>query len=125
MTEKQKVLIVEDDPNMIELYSLLLEQDGYEPIPAVGGHEALRLLEETTVDLILLDLMMPVVDGWTVLRAIKENDRLANIPVIIATIRDPLEDPRQVEAHAGMFEGYLVKPFIVHDLLLKIREAMK
>jgi two-component system response regulator ResD len=125
MTNKPRILIIEDDRNMIELYSLLLQQDGYETISAMGGQEALSLLEETTVDLILLDLMMPVVDGWTVLRSIRENDKLAEIPVIIATIKDPLADPREVEAHAGLFEGYLVKPFIVHDLLTQIRKALK
>jgi CheY-like chemotaxis protein len=125
MTDKPRILIIEDDRNMIELYSLLLQQDGYDTIPAMGGPEALRLLEDTTVDLILLDLMMPVVDGWTVLRSIRENPKLADIPVIIATIKDPLADPREVEAHRGLFEGYLVKPFIVHDLLTQIRDALK
>jgi CheY-like chemotaxis protein len=124
MTRKPRIMIVEDDRNMIELYSLFLEQEGYEPVPAMGGQEALRLLKETSVDLILLDLMMPVVDGWAVLRAIREQETLRALPVIIATIRSPIEDPRQVEAHAGLFEGYLVKPFIVHDLLLQIKEAL-
>jgi CheY-like chemotaxis protein len=124
MTRKPRILIVEDDHNMIELYSFLLAQEGYETIPALGGHEALRLLEKTEVDLVLLDLMMPVVDGWTVLRAIRQQESLRTLPVIIATIRDRLEDPRSVEEHAGLFEGYLVKPFIVHDLLLQIKEAL-
>ena len=69
MTQKRRVMIIEDDLDTIELLRVILELRGYEPIPALGGKAGLRLLEEEwPVDLILLDLMMDDIDGWTVLR---------------------------------------------------------
>lgn len=124
MALKRRIMIIEDDPDMIELLSLILKRGGYEPIPALGGQEGLRLLPETEVDLILLDLMMEDMSGWAVLETIKGDDSLRTVPVIIVSARHHLEDPAQTSAHAGQFEGYLVKPFIVRDLLTEIQEAM-
>jgi CheY-like chemotaxis protein len=124
MSTKQRIMIIEDDPDMIELLGLILRRGGYEPIPALGGKEGLRLLPETKVDLILLDLMMEDMSGWAVLETIKSDESLRSVPVIIVSARHHLEDPAQTTAHAGQFEGYLVKPFIVRDLLSEIQEAM-
>jgi CheY-like chemotaxis protein len=124
MTDKQKVMIIEDDPDMIELLSLILNRGGYEPIAALGGRQGLHLLEESPVDLILLDLMMDDLSGWTVLEVIKADEHLRSIPVLIISARHYLEDPHQTKAHAGEFEGYLVKPFVVRDLLTQIEEAV-
>ena len=124
MVSKQRIMIIEDDPDMIELLSLILKRGGYEPIPALGGKEGLRLLPETDADLILLDLMMEDMSGWAVLETIKKDENLRDVPVIIVSARHHLEDPVQTTAHAGQFEGYLVKPFIVRDLLTEIQEAM-
>ena len=71
MTSKRRVMIIEDDPDMIEMLSLILQRGGYEPLPALGGREGLLLLRETAVDVILLDLMMDDLNGWDVLKAIK------------------------------------------------------
>jgi CheY-like chemotaxis protein len=125
MTEKLRVMIIEDDADMIELLSLILKRGGYEPLPALGGVEGLRHLEETPVDLILLDLMMDDMSGWTVLETVKANERLRHIPVLIVSARHHLEDPAQTAAHADQFEGYLVKPFVVRNLLAQIEEAMR
>jgi CheY-like chemotaxis protein len=125
MEQKQRVMIIEDDSDMIDLLSVILRRGGYQPIPALGGLKGLQLLQETKVDLILLDLMMNDISGWTVLETIKEDKALCPIPVLIISARHYLEDPRQTEAHAGQFEGYLVKPFVVHDLLSQIEEVME
>jgi CheY-like chemotaxis protein len=125
MTQPNRIMIIEDDPDMIELLSLILRRGGYDPIPALGGQEGLRRLQEEEIDLILLDLMMDDVSGWTVLETIKADKRLRSVPVIIVSARHHLEDPVQTTAHAEQFEGYLVKPFIVRDLLSQIREAME
>jgi adenylate cyclase len=124
MALKRRIMIIEDDPDMIELLSLILRRGGYEPIPALGGKEGLRLLPETKADLILLDLMMEDMSGWAVLETIRSDESLRSLPVIIVSARHHLEDPAQTNAHAGQFEGYLVKPFIVRDLLSEIEEAM-
>jgi CheY-like chemotaxis protein len=125
MADKLRVMIIEDDVDMIELLSLILKRGGYEPLPALGGKEALRLLEEAPVDLILLDLMMEDVSGWTVLETIKANERLRAIPVLIVSARHHLEDPVQTAVHSDQFEGYLVKPFVVRNLLAQIEEAVR
>jgi CheY-like chemotaxis protein len=109
---------------MIDLLKLILRRGGYEPIPALGGREGLRLLEESGADLILLDLMMDDMSGWNVLEAIKQHEQLQEIPVLIVSARHQLEDPHQTTAHAHLFEGYLVKPFVVRDLLSQIDEVL-
>lgn len=125
MTEKRQIMIIEDDPDMIDLLSLVLKRGGFEPIPALGGQEGLRLLQETSVDLILLDLMMEDMSGWTVLESVKADERHRTTPVIIVSARHHLEDPSQTVAHADQFEGYVVKPFLVRDLISQIKETIQ
>jgi DNA-binding response OmpR family regulator len=125
MTAKPRVLIIEDDADMIELLSVILRRGGYEPVSALGGEDGLRKLREGEADLILLDLMMEDISGWKVLEQIKDDKTLSQIPVLIVSARHYLEDPIETESHAGLFEGYLVKPFIVHDLLTQIKEALE
>ena len=125
MAEQLRVMIIEDDPDMIELLSLILRRGGYEPLAALGGREGLRLLEQDPVDVILLDLMMEDMSGWTVLEAIKANECTRDIPVLIVSARHHLEDPVQTTAHEDQIEGYLVKPFVVRNLLAQIEEAVR
>jgi CheY-like chemotaxis protein len=122
---KQRVMIIEDDADMIELLSLVLKRGGYEPVAALGGCEGLRILQETPADLILLDLMMDDISGWTLLQTIKKDSNLRDIPVLIVSAKHYLEDIDQTAAHAKLFEGYLVKPFVVEDLLSQIVEALE
>jgi CheY-like chemotaxis protein len=117
-------MIIEDDLDMIELLSVILRRGGYEPVPAVGGLEGLRNLQEQGADLILLDLMMEDLNGWKVLETVKTDEKLCQIPVLIISARHHLEDPKATAAHEGQFEGYLVKPFVVRDLLTAILEAL-
>ena len=125
MTQKPRVLVIEDDPDMIDLLSVILRRGGYQPVSALGGQEGLRILREEGADLILLDLMMDDIGGWRVLELVKQDESLRSIPVLIVSARHFLEDPDQTTAYAGLFEGYLVKPFIVRDLLTKIVEALE
>ena len=125
MTEaKQRVMIIEDDADMIELMTLILKRGGYEPVPAMGGVEGLRLLRETGADLILLDLMMEDMNGWTVLEAIRADETWRHIPVLIVSARHYLEDGAHSPTKRDFFEGYLVKPFVVKDLFTQIVEAL-
>ena len=73
---KTTVLCIEDEPEMIDLFRVILERKGYRVVGAVGGQEGLKALETCTPDLILLDLMMPDVDGWEVFRQVRANARL-------------------------------------------------
>ena len=121
---KRKIVIIEDDPDMIELLSLILRRGGYEPVPALGGQEGVRVLQEQGADLVLLDLMMGDMGGWSVLRIVKSDEKLRSIPVVIVSAKHHQEDPDTTRAYAHLFEGYLVKPFVMQDLLSQITEAL-
>jgi CheY-like chemotaxis protein len=125
VTGKPRILIIDDDPRAIDLITFLLRDGGYETLSAVGGTEGLRLLKETEIDLVILDLVMDDMDGWAVLRAIRADEGLRTLPIVIISARHPLEYPRETSTHADQYEGYLVKPFIVHDLVVKIAEVLQ
>ena len=121
-----RILMIDDDREMITLGRLILEREGFEVISAHGGLEGLEILNkgDQQIDLILLDIMMLGMDGWQVLQIIKSNEKLAHIPVIMLTARHYLEDESETSNYAGMFDGYVVKPFVVRDLLGKIKDLI-
>lgn len=82
---KKKILVVEDDQFLINAYAMKLEHDGYEVLMAKNGQEALTIVETTNPDLIILDLIMPIMDGFTVLEQLKNNPSTRMIPVMIAS----------------------------------------
>lgn len=120
MTQRKRILIIEDDPDTIQLLQVVVRTGGYEPVTALGGEAGLARLRETPVSLVLLDLMMDDVDGWTVLRTIKQNPAFADLPVVILSVRNPLEDPSLFKVHRDLFAAYVVKPFNVRELLDRI-----
>lgn len=122
-----RILMIDDDREMITLGRLILEREGFEVISALGGIEGLNILQKADkpIDLILLDIMMLGMDGWQVLQIIKNNQELAQIPVIMLTARHYLEDESETTNYAGLFDGYVVKPFVVRDLLGKIKDLIK
>ena len=121
-----RILMIDDDREMITLGCLILEREGFEVISAHGGLEGLEILNKADqqIDLILLDIMMLGMDGWQVLQIIKSNEKIAHIPVIMLTARHYLEDESETSNYAGMFDGYVVKPFVVRDLLGKIKDLI-
>jgi signal transduction histidine kinase len=106
---KAKVLVVDDDPELVQVISLNLELDGYEVIKAYNGTDAVQLVRETRPDCILLDIMMPVMDGWEVLRHLRENPASMDIPVIIVTART--SDIDKIKGYGGGAQEYITKPF--------------
>ncbi len=118
-----RILMIDDDREMLALGRLILEREGFDVISAHSGLEGLEILnqEDHNVALILLDIMMLGMDGWQVLQLLKKNEKLANIPVIMLTARHYLENESETSNYAGMFDGYVVKPFVVKDLIGKIR----
>ncbi len=123
---RKRILMIEDDREMVTLGKLILEREGYDVVAAYGGAEGLEFLqrEDSAVDLLLLDIMMIGVDGWQVLTAVKADEKLRHIPVIMLTARHYLEDEEQTANYADKFEHYVVKPFVVRDLLAKIAEVL-
>ncbi|MGC9336276.1 MAG: response regulator [Anaerolineae bacterium] len=124
MEEKRRILIIEDDPGIIELLQVVLESGQYHTMSAQGGMQGLRLLREYGADLVLLDLMMDDVDGWSVLQEMNDDEALRDVPVMILTVRSSWEDPEYAEACAGMYVDYIVKPFSVHDLLKRVNRVL-
>lgn len=121
-----QILIIDDDREMVTLGRLILQREGFKVLSTTSGQEGLDLLEKEyeNVDLVLLDIMMLGMDGWQVLQKIKGNEKLAHIPVIMLTARHYLEDESETANYSSLFNGYLVKPFVVKELLGKIRELI-
>ena len=121
----KRILMIEDDREMVTLGQFILEREGYEVLVAYSGTEGLELLRhETGVDLLLLDIMMIGMDGWQVLTEVKSDEELRHIPVIMLTARHYLEDEGETATYSDKFEHYVVKPFVVRDLLAKIAEVL-
>lgn len=122
----KRILMIEDDREMVTLGKLILEREGYEVLVAYDGAEGLEILqrEDGNVDLLLLDIMMIGMDGWQVLTKVKADEKLRHIPVIMLTARHYLEDENETATYADKFEYYVVKPFVVRDLLSKIAEVL-
>ena len=119
----KRILVVDDDENILNLEKTILEQKGFSVTTAGGGNEALKILADQGFDLILLDVMMPEVDGFTVCRKIKDDPRLKEIPVIFLTAKGG------GEALAEGFESgavmYINKPFTANKLLTIVNTMLE
>ena len=118
----QTVMVVDDDPDILELARLVLEGGGFRVVEAPSGTEALRLLGDEHPDLILLDINMPGMDGWQVLRVIKVDDRTRSIPVALFSIKSQLRD--RVQGLQGGACDYIAKPFACDELLGRVRHIL-
>ena len=121
---RERILMIEDDEEMIALGELILAKEDFEVLSATSGSMGLDLLRHNAVDLILLDIMMDEMDGWQVLEAIKADPQLASIPVIMLTARHYLEDEEMTAKHADQFVSYVVKPFVVRELVQEVRKVL-
>ena len=117
---KRKILIVDDERDIVVILKLALEKEGYEVVEAYDGIEALEKIAIAKPDLILLDIMMPRMDGYTMKLKLKENSETANIPVIIITGRGLLKEIIKQTEDAAI-SAYLEKPFTVATLLNNIK----
>lgn len=114
----KKILLIDDEPDMRTVNGALLESYGYEVILAKDGYEALEIIHKNTPDLILLDLMMPGIDGYQLCGMLKHNRRYLSIPVIILSARYRQQD--QDTARAAGADDYIIKPFEPQTLIEKI-----
>lgn len=120
----KRILMIEDDKGMVALGRLMLEGAGYEVLSAYDGPTGLETLRTNHVDLVLLDIMMVEMDGWEVLDKIRSDEAFRKLPVIMLTAREQRENIQNVLEHKGQFYDYVVKPFVVRDLLATIRRAL-
>jgi two-component system, OmpR family, response regulator VicR len=124
MTEKvRKVVYIEDEEDMISLVRLILERKGFEIKGAIGGREGLAIIHEYKPDLVLLDLMMPDMDGWDVYQQMKSDNLMSDIPVIIVTAKAQNID-KVLGLHIAKVDDYISKPFSPHDLLESIENVL-
>ena len=120
-----RVLVVDDDPVIVELLVLNLELEGHEAITAHDGREALALAREAAPDLLLLDVMMPELDGFAVCRALRDDPEMAHLPVVLLSARAQESD--LVRGTAAGADAYVTKPFDPFELvrLLEQTEAAR
>jgi len=125
MTEitKKQILCVDDENEMIDLIRLILTRRGFEVIGAVNGASALEIIHEIKPDLILLDLMMPEMDGWEVYQQLKSDESTQNIPVIVVTAKAQSID-RVLGLHIAKVDDYITKPFSPQKLLDSIESIL-
>ena len=115
----KKVLIVEDDGNIAELLHLDLEKEGFETQVAQDGGKGVELFRSFQPDLVLLDIMLPIMDGWSVLKKIREGDKT---PVIMLTAKGETED--KVTGLEQGADDYIVKPFEMKEVLARIQPGL-
>jgi two-component system response regulator VicR len=118
-----KVIYIEDDPEMIELVSLILKRRGIEVTGAHGGRKGLEIAKETLPDLILLDLMMPDLDGWDVYHQLKADKTTESIPVIIITAKSQTID-QVLGLQIAHVNAYVCKPFRPQELIDTIEKVL-
>lgn len=119
----QRILAVDDEEHILELIEYNLIKNGFHVITAPGGEEALKILEEKHVDLVLLDIMMEGMDGIEVLKQIRGNAKLEDLPVILLTAK-----AEEIDKVLGLELGaddYLTKPFGVHELPARIKAVLR
>lgn len=114
-----RVLIAEDEPHIVESLSFVLEREGYAVSVALDGEVALRALRASAPDLLILDLMLPRMNGFEVLKAAKADPALRSIPVIVLTAKGQAQDRRMVEEIGA--EGFMTKPFSNREIVERVR----
>ena len=119
----KKILVVDDEENIVELLRINLKQHGYVPICAYSGMEALDKAQKIRPDLILLDIMMPDMDGLETCRRLKENQLLKKIPVIMLSAKS--EEADKVIGLGVGADDYITKPFGIRELFARIRTALR
>ena len=123
MAAKAAILIIEDDPGIQELLSFALSKEGWKLLCAKTGEEGLDFLRKEKVNCVLLDIMLPGMDGLKVLKKIKQNEERQNIPVIMTTVKG--EEADIVSGLELGADDYVVKPYSPRVLIARIRAALR
>jgi DNA-binding response OmpR family regulator len=121
---KRCIVCVEDEPEMIDLIRLILGRKGFEVLGAAGGTEGLELIQAEQPDLVLLDLMMPDMDGWEVYQQLKASEKTRSIPVIVVTARAQSID-KVLGLHIAKVDDYIAKPFSPQDLMASVEKVLQ
>ncbi len=116
---RKRILVVDDEPDLVETLQLRLEQENFECLTADDGYNGLELARNEKPDLIILDIMLPSMDGYKVSRLLKFQKELRHIPIIMLTARDKPED--QLLGEQTGADYYMTKPFSMDKLVAKIK----
>jgi DNA-binding response OmpR family regulator len=120
---KKTVVCIEDEPEMVDLIKLILGRKGFELTGAMGGREGLEVIRRVKPDLVLLDLMMPDIDGWEVYQQMKADEELKHIPVIVVTAKAQSID-KVLGLHIAKVDDYVTKPFGPQELLQSVEKVL-
>jgi len=120
---RQTILVIEDEPSLVEVLKYNLENEGYEVIAAADGRDGLRWAERATPDLIILDLMLPVLDGLQVCRQLRSDARTQNIRVLMLTARS--EEVDEIVGFNMGADDYVTKPFKIKPLIHRIKALLR
>jgi CheY-like chemotaxis protein len=118
-----KIMVVDDEEDMTHVISAILKREGYEVAVANSGEECLKKLDEEKPDLILLDVMMPGIDGWETCSKIREREDTKNIPVVMLTVKTSEEDMSKSFEHKS--DAHVGKPIIKEKLLETIKWVLR
>ena len=118
-----KIMIVDDEPDVVDLVKLVLKSEGYEVVTAYSGKEALEKVGVEMPDLVLLDIMMPQMDGWEVYNRIKSNAKTKDIPVAMLTAKSQSID-KMIGLHVVQVDDYITKPFGRAELLERVKKIL-
>jgi len=121
MPDQKRILVADDEQQLALALKIRLQANGYAVVVAHDGQQALELVEKEHPDLIILDVLMPVMDGYSCLRELNTRLGRGKIPIIILTARERMKDLFELEGVAD----YVIKPFDHDDLLLRIDRALK
>jgi two-component system alkaline phosphatase synthesis response regulator PhoP len=117
----QKILLTDDDKDLVEIMSVRLEQDGYTVLRAYDGEECLERAKNELPDLIIMDVSMPKMDGYSAFKTLRADKAIRHIPVIILTAKDQMEDIFKMEG----VKDFFVKPFEYDDVARKVRSILQ
>lgn len=116
----KKILLIDDDPHIVQLLKTRLIASGYAVITAYDGEEGLLKLKEDRPDLVILDILMPKMDGYSFVLKIREDGLMSKTPVIMLTAKDNMKNVFEMEG----VSGYMIKPFCGEDLLDKVSNVL-
>jgi two-component system alkaline phosphatase synthesis response regulator PhoP/two-component system response regulator VicR len=123
MPKQKKILVVDDERHIVRLVQVNLERQGYQVVTAFDGKEALKKVESDKPNLIVLDVMMPHMDGFEVLKRLKADDKTKNIPVVMLTAK--AQDADVFRGWASGVDCYLTKPFNPIELLTFVKRIFE
>lgn len=118
-----KIVCIEDDPKTIDLVKLILKKEGFEVTGVDNGRDGLSVIEEIRPDLVLLDLMMPDMDGWEVYQSMRANENMRQVPVIVLTAKAQSID-KVLGLHIAKVDDYITKPFSPGELIQSVRKVL-